>query len=183
MAAPSQISLFEYLCPDQEEIQFINGVFPKLKQVLSDYGATPDNLIYDQIGDKTVVKYKPKYSEERIIFYIRIRKKSHYIELHNSMLDIVPEEMPVKKSESPERKYFRINIAADDLAKNYSDLLIAVTKATLDRWPKGWDCCSRFEKCSDAKVCIHPDKEFALGCGYRKILNSGRVFYGKNKNI
>ena len=27
------------------------------------------------------------------------------------------------------------------------------------------------------------DKAFALGCGYRKILSSGRIFYGNNRNI
>ena len=44
-------------------------------------------------------------------------------------------------------------------------------------------CCSRYEKCSDAKKCIHPDPVFALGCAYRNNLDSGRIFYGKNRNI
>ncbi len=46
-----------------------------------------------------------------------------------------------------------------------------------------FDCCSRYEQCSDAKTCIHPDKQRALLCGYRKKLEKGIIFYGKNRNI
>ncbi len=44
-------------------------------------------------------------------------------------------------------------------------------------------CCSRFEECSDAKKCVHPNKLFSMACQYRHNLDSGRIFYGKNKNI
>lgn len=46
----------------------------------------------------------------------------------------------------------------------------------VDLIPKDYDCCSRFEQCSAARACIHPDKEFAKGCGYRKKLAHGIVF-------
>ncbi len=42
-------------------------------------------------------------------------------------------------------------------------------------------CCSRYEACSDAKKCVHPDPTFATSCQYRKNLQAGRIFYGKNK--
>ena len=42
-------------------------------------------------------------------------------------------------------------------------------------------CCSRYEACSDAMKCIHPDPVFASSCQYRQNLLTGRVFYGKNK--
>lgn len=44
-------------------------------------------------------------------------------------------------------------------------------------------CCGRYEACSDAKKCIHPDQLFAAACAYKKNLEQGRIFYGKNKNI
>lgn len=44
-------------------------------------------------------------------------------------------------------------------------------------------CCSRYEECSDEKHCIHPDKEMARGCMYKINLDSGRIFYGVNRNI
>ena len=43
-----------------------------------------------------------------------------------------------------------------------------------------FSCCSRYVECSDAKMCIHPDKILAKGCFYKKNLEKGRIFYGKN---
>ncbi len=46
-----------------------------------------------------------------------------------------------------------------------------------------FDCCSSFRKCSDALECIHKGNPLYDGCTYRKKLESGIVFYGKNCNI
>ncbi len=46
-----------------------------------------------------------------------------------------------------------------------------------------FSCCSRFLECSDKKKCIHPNRLYATGCEYRKNLESGRIFFGKNRNI
>lgn len=43
-------------------------------------------------------------------------------------------------------------------------------------------CCSRYEQCSDERKCIHPDYIYSRACAYRKNLESGKVFYGKNRN-
>lgn len=44
-------------------------------------------------------------------------------------------------------------------------------------------CCNDFERCSDALKCLKPEDRKYNGCLYRKNLEAGRVFYGKNKNI
>lgn len=44
-------------------------------------------------------------------------------------------------------------------------------------------CCGLYEKCSDALKCIHADLQYAKACQYRKNLEAGHIFYGKNKNI
>lgn len=44
-------------------------------------------------------------------------------------------------------------------------------------------CCSRYEQCSDARKCIHPDFILSRACAYRKNLEAGKIFYGKNRNI
>lgn len=44
-------------------------------------------------------------------------------------------------------------------------------------------CCNDFVKCSDAKQCLYPQDRFYNGCYYRKNLEAGRIFYGKNQNI
>lgn len=42
-------------------------------------------------------------------------------------------------------------------------------------------CCSRYEQCSNEGKCIHDYKLYAKGCQYRKNLEKGMIFYGKNK--
>lgn len=43
-------------------------------------------------------------------------------------------------------------------------------------------CCNDFVRCSDAKECLHKDSEDYAGCRYRRNLEAGRIFYGKNAN-
>lgn len=44
-----------------------------------------------------------------------------------------------------------------------------------------FECCSRFKECSAAKRCINntisDGVPLGLNCGYRKILNKGKVYY------
>lgn len=44
-------------------------------------------------------------------------------------------------------------------------------------------CCSMFIECSDARRCVHENKIYSMGCKYRANLESGRIFYGKNRNV
>jgi len=47
----------------------------------------------------------------------------------------------------------------------------------------GYGCCHLYKECSDAKRCLSKDKIYATVCAYRKNLEAGRIFYGKNKNV
>jgi hypothetical protein len=70
--------------------------------------------------------------------------------------------------------------------KAVSDCAVPLGRALQDainRLPKSWDCCSRYMECSNAKRCVHPDPSLALECGYRKILASGKIYYGENRNV
>lgn len=58
-----------------------------------------------------------------------------------------------------------------------------ICAAIIDSWPTDFHCCSRYEECSNARSCTHPDKDAAIGCYYRKVLVAGKIFYGKNRNI
>ena len=44
-------------------------------------------------------------------------------------------------------------------------------------------CCNDFMRCSDAGECIHPDDRFYNGCGYRRNLEAGKIFYGEKRNV
>lgn len=48
---------------------------------------------------------------------------------------------------------------------------------------RSFGCCDQFIECSDAKKCVHENKLYATACIYRRNLESGRIFYGKNRNI
>lgn len=43
-------------------------------------------------------------------------------------------------------------------------------------------CCSRYSACSDARACLIPERDYAKNCNYRKSLELGHIFYGKNAN-
>lgn len=43
-------------------------------------------------------------------------------------------------------------------------------------------CCSDFIRCSDMMVCLRKGNPDYNGCLYRKNLEAGRIFYGKNRN-
>lgn len=44
-------------------------------------------------------------------------------------------------------------------------------------------CCNDFMRCSDAKQCLKSGNPEYNGCAYRKNLEAGRIFYGKNRNV
>ena len=64
-----------------------------------------------------------------------------------------------------------------DMVKAVYDSLSSSTKGD------SFGCCSDFVRCSDALCCLKNDNPAYRGCAYRKNLEAGRVFYGKNKNI
>lgn len=41
-------------------------------------------------------------------------------------------------------------------------------------------CCDSYVACSDARKCLYPEEWFAKKCRYRRNLESGRIFYGRN---
>ena len=44
-------------------------------------------------------------------------------------------------------------------------------------------CCNDFILCSDAGHCLKAKDPDYNGCQYRKNLEAGRIFYGKNRNV
>lgn len=83
-----------------------------------------------------------------------------------------------------EKGFTKISVIPEECPINYIiSLITSVMQNIIDRLPKDFDCCSRYLECSNAKKCIHPDKEMRLKCGYRKILRKGTIFYGENRNI
>ncbi len=72
----------------------------------------------------------------------------------------------------------------DYVAKRVIDNIDEVFKQCyMEESAESFSCCSKYVECSDQKKCIHPDIKFAQDCKYKKNLENGRIFYGKNCNI
>lgn len=179
----NQITMAGFEPPEQKEIAFLESIFQRLKEAVIDQGGEASFLAYKSTkSEKTSSGYTSVSFHKFTAFRLHIRGKKHYISVPIMFVDLIPSSYPKQRIAS-DPNYHRVLI--DDLHPliSYTDLLIKIAGETVNRYPKEFDCCSRYMECSDAKTCIHPDKAVALVCGYRKILHSGRIFYGKNRNI
>ena len=77
--------------------------------------------------------------------------------------------------------FIRVHFSSLEDIKNMKDAFIAIAKGFYV--PVAFDVCSRYLQCSDALQCVDPDPKHALGCSYKKKLENGIVFFGKNRNI
>lgn len=180
----SQIALTGFESPEYHEKEFLSTFEFDLRVAVESMGGDSSLLSVTatkptkfSTGGYTVVKFG-----NLTAFRIKIRGKQHYISIPLSLADLIPVDAPSKKPTKSE-KYYRVSITNEHSLESYIPFLVNIVSETVNRYPKEWDCCSRYLECSDAKTCVHPDKAFALGCGYRRILSSGRIFYGKNRNI
>nr|DAJ73133.1 MAG TPA: hypothetical protein [Caudoviricetes sp.] len=120
--------------------------------------------------------YSSVYFNTNLVARMHIRGKDHYVSIPGSWSDSLPPGIKVLPQKDGRVKIRKADAESPGVVK-------AIICAMVLHFPKEYDCCSRFEECSDAKQCTNPDRALALGCGYRKILASGKVFYGKNRNI
>lgn len=178
-----QITLAGFEAPDFKESCFLDSIFQRLETAVEANGGDRKllNCRATQADSKSS-GYTAVYFHNFTAFRLKMRGKQFFISLPIVFSDLIPDGFPTKKMIS-DPKYIRILVDQDHPIDSYSNFLAKIAGETVNRYPKEWDCCSRYMECSNAKTCIHPDKAFALSCGYRKILNSGRIFYGENRNI
>lgn len=79
-----------------------------------------------------------------------------------------------------EKQRIRVPIGEELLEMFDKFVRLAVENYVSTSEPFG--CCDLYEKCSDAKRCLHPSFFRRTVCAYKKNLEAGRVFYGKNAN-
>ncbi len=73
-------------------------------------------------------------------------------------------------------------VKIDFIKDNFKDLFETILNYTIKNYfpSHKFGCCSKYEECSKAGCCLHEDKFYAKGCYYRKDLEQGKIFYGKN---
>lgn len=173
-----QMTLSEFDTPESKEIRFLDPLLTQLRNAVMEQGVIGSYVTYTPHSGYTTVNFY-----NLTIFRLKLRGKQYYISVPTIFRDLIPKEYPVKILKSDLNKYIRVLIDSDHPVESYSDFLTKIARESVNRYPKEWDCCHRYEACSNARTCTHPDKTIALACGYRKILASGRIFYGKNRNV
>lgn len=173
----NQIALIGFEAPEHHEREFLDGIAPDLRSIIEDMGGDGQLLKISVTSSYTAVMFG-----NLTAFRLRIRGKQRYISIPLTLADLIPNDSSTQNT-STAGKYRRVPITDEQPLDSYTSFLINVVGETVNRYPKEWDCCSRYLECSDAKACTHPNRAFALSCGYRKILSSGRIYFGKNRNI
>lgn len=164
-----QISIFEPTLIEKAEKLILDS----LAELLAENGLSGMTTKFEELKEKGSAKNYSVTFSGNIIVRIYCGKIKKYLEFPNI------DELGADSSKS----FIRTDISSLEEIPNHLDKIKRSCQYILDRLPKEFSCCSRYMQCSDAKICIHPDKPFAAGCFYRKVLHSGRVFYGKNRNI
>ena len=159
-----QLSMFE----TGEEI-FFREISPQLRWVLDKNWA-----------DHSLLSLEKRQNYHSVMFdgsvVVRINGgKRPFLEFPN-----YGEEIPKGKKSD---KYIRVNLESFENAKEYVSYMVNSLQNAINSIPEEFSCCSRYMECSDSISCKNPNKDMAMRCGYRKVLMSGRVFYGQNRNI
>ena len=142
-----------------------------------------ERFIYDGETDDDVFTWNEIQGGRSYSFYDE--KVFEFIPKNNGRSRIkIPGRLFPPDWSKNEKNYYVLNPA--DMPFTISELL-TILKAEKERIflelnVEQFGCCNDFMRCSDAKACLYPEDRFFNGCMYRKNLEAGKIFYGKNKN-
>ena len=168
---------------DKMEQEAFDLVAPAFKEMLVADNLSADYLFFKQSKTGNA-QYSSAYlfNENSLFCRISFRGKQTYFSIPSKYEELIPSDVEYKIQKS-DPNYCRIPITSPDELVNHLELLKKILELQVDAYPSDFGCCSRYEACSDAMKCIHPNPDMALRCTYRKNIKKGRIFYGKNKNI
>lgn len=130
---------------------------------------------------KTFLAVKAKLFGKTKFILFRTKNKEffeEYIATHKANVTITDDQI-AEASDTWSRLPVESLSDVIELAKPISEAYMTVLA---DLCGERFGCCSRYEQCSDAKKCVNPDLMMSLACAYKKNLEEGSIFYGKNKN-
>lgn len=178
-----------------------NDVFEILRPILAvalteNNIGRPDDIIIDPNPENQknfspicYVKHDPYECENKHtlikLFRICCRNGHHYFGVSDAYLHLASEELAshiTKDGRTPGFTNYAFEQSTDGILL-FASFLSSILVSKIDALQNEFECCSRFEECSNAKACIHPNPYLAVVCGYRKILKSGRIFFGENRTV
>lgn len=177
---PAQVEQMGFLSDKITETDVYEFLYTDLLDIVHNNSVDPSRLML-----KEGKSYSSVWYDTQMAFRICCRSNHHYFGVSNNFPLCIPESLHdfiTNDGKSDGFINYSFNPTLESVAV-FKPLLSAALDAAIDALPKEYDCCSRFDECSNAKRCVHPNPTMAIGCGYRKILKSGRIFYGPNRNI
>lgn len=170
--------------PPQAEIATEEQIYELLKDALLQT-VESNNLSPEWLTFKPGKAFSSVFFRSQLAFRICCQEPHHYFGVSDTCIteDFDAFESRITRQPSVEGfTNYTFDQTSDGVAL-YKKVLSQALDVAINSIVKQFDCCSRYEECSNQKRCIHPNPEIALGCGYRKIMKKGRIFYGKNRNI
>lgn len=184
-----QMALFEIALTEQEVFDLLE---PHMAEALTRSNAGADSISlesrknYSACCYTKAAPYDPSVPVvSALAFRICCRAGKHYFGVSRAYLQEVPADLqrriiPSKSSDG----FINFDFApTPEGVAAYAGFLAGVVEELTYSFPSEFDCCSRFKECSDAMQCIHSNPSAATSCSYRKVLRSGRIYYGGNRNI
>lgn len=160
----NQTILVGFESPEYQETSFLDSILSTLQSVIAARGGEPTHLFYKSTAAASGPSsgYTAVYLHTFTVFRLHIRGKQHYIMLPLVFSDLIPEHFPTKQMKS-EGKYIRILIDPEHPVEFYTDFLVQITGEAMNRYPKEWDCCSRYMECATQKHVFIRTKNLHLG--------------------
>lgn len=172
-------------------------IFNKLEEMIKDVKIENFN-IYEVCEKDEKLKLDDDYKNEAFSYkifknnillkYNVMKKVSDFIEIR-CINDFILENVKSKFDNVQYKDsdlYIRINITdieqIDLLKDEIKEIFIEMFLQYMNT-EESFGCCSKYEECSDAKHCVHNDVRLRFSCMYKKNLDLGKIFYGKNKNV
>lgn len=141
----------------------------------SEYG---ELLSVSKLKDETIsVKAK-----SAVVARVKLTNKENCIEIRTKKKSAFDSDRFQNPEEAGEWVKIPVDSLDDVIAKR-KELSAAFMLAITEMGGERFGCCSRYLRCSDEKKCVNPNYIMSLGCAYKKNLEEGRIFYGKNKTV
>jgi len=146
------------------------------------------HLVVTRLKDESISIRAKSY----VCAKIKLSKKTRYIEVRTKNIDCFKDYITshgVQVTEAEEQfsedtnDWSRVSVKTlDDVLSLTKQLSIVFMLVLSGLGGENFGCCARYVQCSDEKKCVNPNFMMSLACAYKRNLEAGRVFYGKNKN-
>ena len=124
-----------------------------------------------------------------LVAKVKLTRKTKFFEIRTKNIEnfenfISTNNMESSCSITQLGEWSRIAVkSVDDVLAFASPMSIIYMLILSEYGGESFGCCARYAECSDKKKCTNPDKMMSFACAYKKNLEAGRIFYGKNKTI